>query len=649
MNWEVRTMPSATSYSKPLRPHAWFSPTLFRKNLTRFWPIWALYGAVWFLMLTAPFLSMGGTGRFRYSPSSFYPRGFVVELIPIGAGVSFVFGILAAMAVFSYLYNSRPAGMMHALPIRREGLFLTNYLSGLCFFLFPIAGVALLTVPAQLYAGCGADLTSVFLWACCQALMSLFFYSFAVFCAMFTGHIMALPAFYVILNFLVLALCWLFEAMASLFLFGFPFSGTIVDRPLVSWLTPLLRYCETLRSTGAPDYRLTGLPSVFAYGLAALALAALALLAYRRRHIESAGDVVSVSWVRPIFKYGVAFCSAVALGTFLWSLFFDTDTDSVWTLLLFLLFAGALGYFVAEMLLRKTFRVFRGNWKGAVGFSLALIAAACVLEFDLTGYETRIPAAEQVAQVQVDLMGSVAPYDSFDLPASLTDPAEIAQAVALHSAVVGQKEALESQPRDYSWTTADSPYGAIDVEELSSISFSLRYTLKDGGVLERSYSIPISRELLDDPDSPAARLEALVNAPGVADQAYFSGSYREGDRLISATITAPDREDLFVSTGSLESLLSAVHSDLDAGRLGRRFLLEDMERYKTCYYNDLALTFQRADRPSAYGQSSDPQLISDTYTITISLQTTASDTLAVLKDLGLDAILVTHLQLSAGS
>ena len=46
MNWEVRTMPSATSYSKPLRPHAWFSPTLFRKNLTRFWPIWALYGAV---------------------------------------------------------------------------------------------------------------------------------------------------------------------------------------------------------------------------------------------------------------------------------------------------------------------------------------------------------------------------------------------------------------------------------------------------------------------------------------------------------------------------------------------------------------------------------------------------------------------------
>ena len=39
MSWEVRTMQSKTSY---------FNATLFRKNLTRFWPLWGLaagYGA----------------------------------------------------------------------------------------------------------------------------------------------------------------------------------------------------------------------------------------------------------------------------------------------------------------------------------------------------------------------------------------------------------------------------------------------------------------------------------------------------------------------------------------------------------------------------------------------------------------------------
>ncbi len=33
MNWEVRTMRSATSY---------FNGTLYRKTLARFWPLWGL-------------------------------------------------------------------------------------------------------------------------------------------------------------------------------------------------------------------------------------------------------------------------------------------------------------------------------------------------------------------------------------------------------------------------------------------------------------------------------------------------------------------------------------------------------------------------------------------------------------------------------
>ena len=42
MSWEVRTMLSVKSC---------FNPTLFCKNLMRFWPIWALYGAMWLLAL----------------------------------------------------------------------------------------------------------------------------------------------------------------------------------------------------------------------------------------------------------------------------------------------------------------------------------------------------------------------------------------------------------------------------------------------------------------------------------------------------------------------------------------------------------------------------------------------------------------------
>ena len=38
MSWEVRTMRSATSC---------FNPTLYRKTMLRFWPLWALYALLW--------------------------------------------------------------------------------------------------------------------------------------------------------------------------------------------------------------------------------------------------------------------------------------------------------------------------------------------------------------------------------------------------------------------------------------------------------------------------------------------------------------------------------------------------------------------------------------------------------------------------
>ena len=94
-------------------------------------------------------------------------------------------------------------------------------------------------------------------------------------------------------------------------------------------------------------------------------LAGLALAAYRRRHLESAGDVVSVRWVRPVFKYGVAFCTAVTLSTVFYYVLDPLLPRGPWTLLVLMVVWGAAGCFVAEMLLKKSFRVLRA-WKGCV-------------------------------------------------------------------------------------------------------------------------------------------------------------------------------------------------------------------------------------------------------------------------------------------
>lgn len=625
-------MPSVTSCSKERRPCAWFNITLFRKNWSRFWPLWSLYGVIWFLILTVGILN--SRSIYDTMPDNYYPTGYVVYAIPMGILLSLGFGVLCAMAVFSYLYSSRPVGLMHALPIRREGLFLTNYLSGLSFFVLPILVVALLTLGAELYAGHGVDLTSLFLWGWCQCMVSLFFYSFAVFCAMFTGHILALPAFYGILNGLVFGLDALFRELARIFLFGFYTSYQL--NPWVEWLTPTLCYIDRMSSTGSPNYHFTGLLPVFVYMLAGLVFTGLALLLYRRRHLETAGDVVAVSWLRPIFKYGVAFCSAVVIGTFLWSVFLPQVSHSIlWSLLFFLLLTGALGYFIAEMLLCKSFRVFRQGWKGCLCFLILLTLGVSTLEVDPIGFEVRVPQAQQVVEVRLDTP-SFAPYDGASSPSVLRQEEDIARLVELHQTIIDHQSQLELAERVSSHSYVSQQVGdyMVDVETSGSFYFSFTYLFRDGGTMRRSYRIPVDEELLADPTSPAAKLDALINAPGLAQQEYLS-LYRSGDVLTSVNLsTYTGADQIFSSGADTQLLLDAVLTDLEEGNLGRHYLLENQDRYANCYYNDLTFHF--------YSPEARSELVEDghIYQFTITIQTTATHTLEALRELGAEDVLI---------
>ena len=106
--------------------------------------------------------------------------------------LALVFGVLAAMAVCSHLYNARSANFFGSLPIRREGLFVTHYLAGLAFLLAPSGVVFVLTLLIEAAGGTVA-LAPLGFWLAVTCGECLFFYSLAVFCGMFTGHILAHP------------------------------------------------------------------------------------------------------------------------------------------------------------------------------------------------------------------------------------------------------------------------------------------------------------------------------------------------------------------------------------------------------------------------------------------------------------------------
>ena len=634
-------MRSATSY---------FNFTLFRKNLSRFWPIWGLYGLIWLVLLPIGLLTDGDyltLARARLIPLQ-YLDGMSTALF-LAAG----FGILCAMAVFSYLYSSRSVGLLHALPMRREGLFLTNYLSGLAFLVLPNLAVFFLSLLVEAAFGV-LVFSSLFVWLVTTCFYCLFFYSFAVFCAMFTGHILALPAFYGILNFLVMGLCFLVNDMAQRFLFGF--TGAAWMETLGLYLTPVAYLASGVRVSyyngPAPSYDqvafLSGLGRVFLVGLIGLVLAALALAVYRRRQLETAGDVVSVAWVRPVFRYGVAFCCAIALGNLFDSIFDRLLPDGAWTLLFWMLLWGAFGCFVAVMLLRKSFWVFKTSWKGCCVFLACLTAAMCLMELDGFGFESRVP---DPARVQTAYVYNVTTYPEDDARwAQFTadDPESIALVTALHERIVSEKARLEDDYNLYAagyTTDADG----VDVQTEDWKDVRLSYVMTDGDVMYRDYTVPVTGEELAEEGSISALLQALFNAPGFAEEAYF-GSLAEGDRLVAAEVSGVfsgdlRTEDQTLPSESLPDLEAAVKADLAAGDLGRRWLLEDGEYLDGCYHDAyLYLTYRLADREgnntmdvsSAPAGTAVPYTEasgSDYATVTIALQPGASRTLALLEEL----------------
>ena len=497
-------MQSATSF---------FNRALFRKNLQRFWPLWFGYTLLWLLILPLPLLNELADyhGVPTVADASYY-------LLQIGAYgglvMGAVFGIFFAMAMFAYLTNPRATQGFHSMPVRRETLYATNYLAGLaCMVSSIVLAFALAGVTAALFDA--LDLAA-FGTACLAAVLAVvFFYSFAVLCMMFTGQILAAPVFYGILNFVAVGMEYLVRNFAGTFLYGY--SGYMAPETFTI-LSPIWRLEQALSVRSAPDadlllsdgtrqivssggYVLYGMEWLGIYAAVGIVFALLGLLVYRKRPSEVSGSIVTVAWARPVFKYGVALCAAFSVGQLVYYLIFGINlTSGEYSLagtIACMLFAGLLGYFAAEMLIKKSFRVFRAGAKGAAIVALALVLLGVAMSFDLTGYEKRVPDESEIESVYYTFSG---------MTNVTTDDADtIRRLTAAHQAIVKNRN---EQARIADAWDADT-LSQSDHDDIEPFSLRLTYYLKDGSQLSRSYSLYLRRSDLTVPSSATARVNAL--------------------------------------------------------------------------------------------------------------------------------------------
>lgn len=378
---------------------SFFSLTLYKKHLKRNWPLWAVWLALWLMILPLQIWNRNVWG----SDVEHFVRYQPMDSINVLAPALAFFAALVAVTTFFHLFKSPAANFVGALPLRREGVFLTAFAAGYTMLVGPLVVVTLVTVLLEGIIGHLAPEILIFLAA--GALNSFFWLSFAVLCCVISGHAVASVAFYAIFNFIVPVMLQLVEGLLSGFLYGFVGFGDGVYEAC-NWLCPVIRLTQHSWHSGMgfDDWNMLAI-----YAAVGFLMTLCAVGLHHIRKAERSGDLIAFDPIKWLFKICVTGCGGVGFGTlFTLIIFGSDDLPDGWKFGVCCAVAAFLCYMAAEMLLTKSFKVWKrkGSWQGALISAVAFVLVVAAVDMDWIGFTTRVPDPASVKTVTASFGGT---------------------------------------------------------------------------------------------------------------------------------------------------------------------------------------------------------------------------------------------------
>ena len=549
---------------------SYFNATVFRKHLSRLWPLAVMFTLVLFLGIFMPIFhetmnsgygSLPGAAKLYADVQSdrMYMADGMLDSITDGWPiVLMLYSTSLAIFLFSYLMNARQAIGLHATPLRRETHFLSAMAAGFTCIAGPFVFIALLISIVTAWGG--LFVPEILIWLLVSILEGLFFLCLAALCMQATGITFFGGILALIMNFIFPGLELVVSIMTSSFVYGYDGNLSGVTLPLSPCMKmvsghDLIEYGYQQANT------FIGWGYIAAMTAAGLLLAALALLLYRRRPLESAGDAIAHGFLKPIFKYAFSAGCAVVLGYIFYNLLFPRYDVIGWPYLTVCLMAGgAIGLLAAEMMLRKSLKVLGHAKKGMAIACAALLCCCLVLGLDILGLARRLPDADKIEMVQLS-----AGQNGY---LQITDPQGIA---AVRDA--NRQAAKEGPPpQDFWW-----------------LNIYIQYVMKDGSYVTRRYQLAEDTAQLNDPQSAASQITAILNNPDLI-------LANLGDLSLVNSIELDTYGGSEVVSGQdMRQLLDAIVADIRAGTLGSFAFDFERESYDDSRYLTLYLNRQNSE------------------------------------------------------
>ena len=544
---------------------SYFNKAVFKKDMTQFWSLWAVEIVISLLIFIMPLMSrVNGIIR-EYTGNTLNARSDIKEsLISFTAVLAnpvflFVMAIVVAVVVFQYTFNSREMYMIHSLPVKRETLFISHYIAGVVMLLIPyVIGFAGYLIVGKMY--CAGLTISLLLLAFEVFAMILLFYGIACMVVMVSGNSIMSISIYCVLNVLYIGLYMMFMSVNQMF----SYADRTVDMENIltgryAWLSPIV---FLYRKTG---FKWTGvkrwsdstslkseiirwseiLPFVCAFA-AAIIIFIAALLLYKYRKSETVGDMIAFSWGKPVYRTVFAIAGGMFFALISWTVYFqqgvaDTmngegayDIERLMDIVMLLMICVIICYFVSEMMLKRTFFI----WKSFSRKNFLIVVGGMLmfLVLEVTGViGIKIPKLNNISELEITSENNIL----------YTDKDDISKFVKLNKEI--EEKRLKS-----------------DGDSTCGVSFC--YRLKNGTKREFSYELPTGQGTISD------KIVRCANRSKQKYEAVFSKAYKDGDyKLQNVEVQDCDgnsESTTYASTEeAIEKIYEAVLKDIEAGNV----------------------------------------------------------------------------------
>lgn len=583
-----------------------FNPTLAKHDLKRFWPLPVLIFAFFALVMFPDYYSSmisirsgtveavsyvtngieisesAATQFVRLSRNAIYGFGSLVVMVPLFTALA------SALLVMQHIHGRKQIQFYHGLPLSRRCIYTTSAVTGYLMTLLPMLAAELILMIMAPCMG-GEAFPALQLMGITIASFTMY-YAIAILACVLAGQTFGAVLLYAGMNCFVVALATGGAGIARFLLYGF--DEYLLLEVLSEWLTPVW----LLLDSASPLYigEELGIPYGFPlmpfliYGLTGLGLLVLGGVLYQIRRAETAGEMISFPFIRGLCKTLVSLMAGL-IGTVAMVALMNSYNDVTFPVVLILvLVLMAIGWIAAEMVIRKTFRVFQKKpMFQCLSLMVLMLLVLTGAKLDVFGYVNRTPDLTQVSTAEVSLHGTVVeiyPADALEFHETVLDNQdELSNNTAYYS---GYNISLRYYKGEYDILMSRSYYVPLDIDNDIMQSF-LSITAKPEYVYKSWFErqdTPLTEELID------------------TAQIYSHGSYDEASDIWTPYLQGRNMNlmegQLNLTNEEGMALHEAIVQDIQEGNLPsyyRDLVCDAPECYGCLEYNTFADAYDPAD------------------------------------------------------